>query len=665
MAEKMKLNKAGSRWSFYLVGIFLGVFLLFGHLLSQQAEKVSKFGEYKGYSEEIYDSSVRTSQYLTIRDGIKIAIDILRPAIEGKIEEEPLPVVWTHTRYRRAFIRDGKLISELDSPLYQSLLKHGYVLAAADVRGSGASFGSWQGIWTREETQDAYEITEWLAAQPWCDGNVGMAGGSYLGVTQLMAAGTKPPHLKAIFPAVALYDLYAVGTPGGVFYDDFIRQWSELTRAMDTQNIAAPVDEDNDGDLLQEAIEEHKQSRALIDIFLPLKYRDSVDEVTGVQPFYTWHPAAYTEEINESGIPIYFWCGWFDSFTREGFYMFRNFKNPRKIVMGAWSHSPRDPAIQKEEFLPAMVEEIRWFDYWLKAIDNGIMDEPPIRYHVMNDPKENEWRTSEEWPLPEQKLTNYYFEEGPSGSVKSINDGILSLEAPTNESGKDEYPVDYTTTTGTATRWDNAVGGGFDYPDMTANDEKALTYTTEVLAEDVEVTGHPVVSLWISSTATDGNFFAYLEEVDRDGFSHYISEGAIRASHRALHEPYYDTLGLPFHRSHEEDVVELEPGKVYELVCDLQPTSNVFNAGNRIRLTITCADKDNVLTPELSPPPTVSIDRNKEHASFISLPVIETAETQPTEDGSSLLAIIAISLGIIVFVIVFTLFMRSRFPKKP
>jgi putative CocE/NonD family hydrolase len=480
-----------------------------------------------------------------------------------------------------------------------------------------------------------------------------------------MAAGTKPPHLKAIFPAVALYDIYAVSLPGGVFYDDFIRQWSELTRAMDTQNIAAPVDEDKDQDLLQEAIEEHKQSRALIDIFMPLKYRDSVDEVTGVQPFYTWHPAAYTEEINESGIPIYLWCGWFDSFTREGFTMFRNFKNPRKIVMGAWSHSPRDPDIQRDEFVPAIVEEIRWFDYWLKGIDNGIMDEPPIRYHVMNDPKVNEWRTAEEWPLPEQKLTKYYFNAGPSGSVSSTNDGTLSLKAPTNESGQDEYLVDYTTTTGIATRWDNAVGGGFDYPDMTANDEKGLTYTTEILTEDVEVTGHPVVYLRISSTATDGDFFAYLEEVDGDGFSHYISEGAIRASHRALHEPYYDTMGLPYHRSHEEDVIEIDPGNLYELVFDLQPTSNVFNAGNRIRLTITCADKDNAMTTELSPLPTISIFRDKEHASHISLPVIETTETQPAKDESPLALILGIALGIIVFVIVFTFFMRSRLPKKP
>jgi putative CocE/NonD family hydrolase len=665
MATFSKSKKATSVRLLCLLGIISLSLLVTGNLPAQEAEKVSKFGEYKGYSEEIYDSSVRTSLYLTMRDGIKIAIDIVRPAIDEKVHEEPLPVVWTHTRYRRSYMRNGKLSSELDSPLYQSLLKHGYVLAAADVRGSGASFGSWGGIWTQEETQDAYEIIEWLASQPWCDGNIGMAGGSYLGITQLMAAGTKPPHLKAIFPAMALFDIYAVAYPGGVFYDDFIKHWSELTQMMDTQVIAAPVDEDKDEALLESAIADHRESRALIDIFSPLKYRDNVDEVTGVQPFYTWHPAAYVEGINESGVPIYLWCGWFDSFTRDGFLMFRNFKNPKKIVIGAWSHSPRDPDIQKEEFIPVIAEELRWFDYWLKGIDNGIMDEPPIRYHVMNAHKNNEWRTADEWTLPDQKLTKYYFYEGPSSSVDSENDGLLSLDLPQNESGKDNYTVDYTTTSGTATRWDNAVGGGFDYSGIGENDKKGLTYTTEALAEDVEVTGHPVVHLWISSTASDGDFFAYLEEVDAEGVSHYVSEGALRASRRAVHEPYYDNLGLPFHRSHEEDVVELTPGEPTELVFDLQPTSNVFNAGNRIRITITCADRDNALTPELSPPPRVSVYRNSEQASHVDLPVIGTTAVPLTEDEFPFGLILGIALGVIIFVIVFTTFMRRRLHPKP
>lgn len=310
----------------------------------------------------------------------------------------------------------------------------------------------------------------------------------------------------------------------------------------------------------------------------------------------------------------------------------------------------------REEFGLVAIEQLRWFDYWLKGIDNGIMDEAPISYHVMKSPKNNEWRTAYNWPLPEEKSTKYYFLEGPSESVQSVNDGILSKESPSGTTRKDDYSVDYTTTTGQATRWDNAVGGGFEYPDMRENDEKALTYTTSPLAADLEVTGHPVVYLWISSTATDGDFFAYIEEVDASGVSHYVTEGAMRASHRALHEPYYETFGLPFHRSHEEDVAAIVPGEPVELVFELQPTSNVFNMGNRIRITIACADKDNAQTPELSPPPIVTLYRNSEHASYILLPVIGVE----AEAAFPILFIILVVLGIAVLIIVFTTFMRRK-----
>jgi putative CocE/NonD family hydrolase len=634
-----------------------------GNLSAQETEKVSRFGEYKGFSEVIYNSSVRTSQYLTMRDGIKIAIDIKRPAIKDKVEEEPLPVIWTHTRYRRSTLRNGKVIGELDSPIYYHLLRRGYILATADVRGSGASFGSWQGI-TVEEAKDAYEITEWLASQPWCDGNVGMLGGSYLGITQLMAASTNPPHLKAIFPVVAMFDLYHFSYMGGVFYDDWHKHWSELTGYMDTKSIAAPVDGDDGEALLKEAVAGHDANRRIYDILSPLKYRNSIDEVTGSRPYYEWLPSGYVKEINQSGIPIYQWCGWFDSFTRDGILMYRNFSAPKKLVISAMSHSFHNPKILQEVFTIALPEMQRWFDYWLKGIDNGIMEEPDIHYHVMKAPNEWEWRTADEWPLPEQSLTKYYFHAGPSGSVESINDGQLSTDRPSDNSAKDDYAVDYTTTSGAATRWDNAVGEGFDYSGIGENDKKGLTYTTKVLEEDLELTGHPIAHLWVSSTATDGDFFVYLEEVDAERVSHYVSEGVLRASHKALNEPYYDYLGLPFHRSHEEDVVELKPGETAELVFDLQPTSNVFNAGNRIRITITCADKDNASTPELSPSPTISVYRNTENASYISLPVIDTATVPLTTDESPLALILGIALGVIIFVIVFTTFMRKKLTPK-
>jgi putative CocE/NonD family hydrolase len=638
---------------------------------SQDEGKISRFGEYKGYSEPAYDSWVRTSQYLTMRDGVRIAIDVIRPARGGKVAEERLPVIWSHNRYRRASLSDGKIFSVVDSPLYQSFIRFGYILANADVRGSGASFGTWTGIFTPEESRDAYEITEWLASQPWCDGNVGMFGGSYLGVTQLMAASTRPHHLKAIFPVVALFDIYGVAYHNGVFFDDLIRTWSDLTMELDKTPGVAPVDGEDGESLLRAALEEHAGNRRLIDIFASLRFRDSRDETTGARPYCDWQPAGFIKEINESGIPMYVWGGWFDSFTKDCTLIYRNFAVPKRLVMGAWSHSPRDPEIGREEYTLAITEALRWFDRWLKGITNGIMDEPPVQFQLMKGPKQNEWRTAMEWPVADAVQVPYYFGGGPSGSIASVNDGELGTTPPTDNAGRDEYQTDYTTTSGKTSRWDNAVGGGFGYGDMTENDRKGLTYTTPPLVEDLDVSGHPVAHLWVSSPAEDGDFFLYLEEVDAQGVSHYVSEGAIKASHRVLNEPYYDNLGLPFHRSYAEDAQPLKPGKATELVFDLQPTANLFKAGNRVRITVVGADVDNALPLSQDPPPTVTIYRGKKMASYISLPVVggkamgtaKPGEQVVREAGFSL-TLALLMIGIIILVIILTIWMRSRLRKK-
>ena len=588
------------------------------------AEKVSRFGEYRGYSSPIYDSWVRTSRYLTMRDGVLLAADIIRPAKAGKAEEKPLPAIFTHTRYHRANVdKDGKIVSETDSPLSQIFLKHGYIIVVVDVRGSGASFGTWTGLFNPEETRDAHEIIEWLAKQPWCDGNIGMVGGSYLGATQLMAASTRPPHLKAIFPIVPPFDLFDIGYHNGVYFRDLIKTWNDLTIMLDTKIPAAPVDEDRDGAMLKAALAEHAKNRPTIDLFPPGLFRDVPDPVTGAYVLRDWQPAGPIAEITAAKVPMYLWSGWSDAFTRDAFLMNRNYDVPRKFVIGGWSHSPKDPAIGKEETRLALNEALRWFDRWLKGIDNGITAEPPVRYQVMRSPKEGEWRTSPSWPVPGARATEFYFAAGPSGSVHSVNDGALNGKASSaSREGRDLYGADYTTTMGTATRWDNAVGGGFEYPDLTTNDAKGLTYTTAPLAADVEVTGHPVLHLWVSSTARDGDFFAYLEEVDETGFSQYVTEGAIKASFRALGPAAYDVLGLPYHRGFKADIRPLTPGQPVELVFDMQPISNIFDAGHRLRVTITCADSDNAETDKIQPAPKVTVYRETGRESRIVLPVV-------------------------------------------
>jgi putative CocE/NonD family hydrolase len=608
-----------------------------------QENKISEFGRYEGYSGPIYNGWVRTSQYVTVWDGTKLAVDIIRPTQNGVLVDDPLPVIWTHHRYLRATVAPDGSIRDVvwQNPTLESLLRYGYVVAAVDVRGGGASYGTRNGPFAPKEAQDAYDITEWFAAQSWSNGQIGMQGRSYLGITQYFAASTAPPHLVAIFPEMAMFDAYSFTHPGGVFREDFARQWGSGVRRLDTNpvNPTAPVDEDIDGAMLREAQTEHQGNTDVYTFLSIATLRDSLNndsEMTSI----TRSPATYLEQIRQSGISVYHLGGWNDMWTKDALLWFNNLKpnNPQKIVIGPWNHSATDQ-------LDLAAEHLRWYDFWLKDVDNGIMDEPPIHYYTMGAPPERAWRSAWQWPLPEEESTNYYFLGGPSGSVTSANDGLLALEAPTDPNDRDDITVDYSTTTGRATRWTNGYGGDFGYPDMTTNDQKGLTYTTPLLEKDIELTGHPVVHLWVTSTATDGDFFVYLEEVEESGganpdfHSNYITEGTLRASHRAISSPPYEKLGLPYHRSFAEDITELPAGEPVELVFDLHPTSNIFDEGHRIRITITFADKDNTLTPELSPAPTVSVYRNADFASYIVLPIIpppSSASEPSPEDGATI-----------------------------
>lgn len=600
----------------------------------QADERVSEFGRYDGYSEARFDEWVTTSEYVEMRDGVRIAVDVTRPAVNGVAVEERFPVVWTHSRYHRnpaslsrmfnpdvppENLPDIRSNADAQGDLAH-LVRHGYVVAAAGVRGSGASFGRYEGLFSAAETDDAAELIEWLAAQPWSDGNVGMYGGSYLGITQYMAASRRPAALKAIFPNVAALDLYDVIYPGGVYRDDLVNHWGELTRDLDTNVPAPPVDSDVEGVALRQAMTEHEENWDVQVEYAAGRMRDYAE------PQLAWAdhgPTGVLSEVMDAGVPAYHWNGWYDVFVLDATLWFANYTGPQKLGIGAWSHSGMpDSLLMAERGRLGTVEQHRWFDYWLKGIDNGVLDEPPVHYAVMVDPGEWRWESADSWPPPTESRT-LRFAGGATGSVASVNDGTLVGEGAVTGTGDfDEYAVDVSTTTGTATRWDNAVGAApvMQYPDLEPNDEKALTYTTEVLAEDLTVTGHPVVTLYVTSSQDDADFFVLLEEVYPDGRSRYVTEGVLRASHRATVEAPWANLGLPFQRSFAADLEPLPPGEPTVITLDLHPTSTVFNAGNRVRVTVMGADADNA-EEIYATPPTVRVYRTDEHPSRIDLPV--------------------------------------------
>jgi hypothetical protein len=327
-----------------------------------------------------------------------------------------------------------------------------------------------------------------------------------------------------------------------------------------------------------------------------MPHRDSWTTLLGSRYWMESSASTYRVAMEKTGIPIYSYGGWFDDFRKEAFVAFSNLHNVGKVLIGPWEHC------QNNGF--AMVaERQRFFDRYLKGIANGIDREPAVAYYTVGAAKGKEWRQASQWPLPNQKLTRFYLEAG----------NLLAESAPQAASAKDSAPAKY----------------GVVCPQRTnpqqqtcSLDQWGTLFTTAPLAADTEVTGHPVMRLWAAANATDMNFFAYLEDVAPDGAVTVVTDGRLKASLRKLGSAPYSYMGLPFHPSFAEDAMPLKPGEPVELVFDMLPISRVFAKGHRIRLAITNADPREKDRVEPSPAPVVTLYREKDRASYLTLPLI-------------------------------------------
>ncbi len=646
----MKHIFGGKRMLIYLAVVLLIAALFIVYQQQGRSKRVSEFGKYQGYTQPIYDGTQRTSEYLTLSDGTRLAYDLIIPTKKGKPAGEPLPVLFKYTPYGRAwtvFDKKGNFLldklEELDwpskamlrvryllmgergrilDPLFrdgwlEKVVQHGYIVVSVDRPGTGASFPSPTPGSMETATIFENEILNWIAAQPWSDGNIGMYGDSQQAMVQFTAAAAGNPHLKAILPAASQMEIYeAVEYPGGVYNVAFANLYDRMVPLLD--NLVTPVDSDPDGILLAQALEERRgktTSQSITQIAVQCPYRESAT-ADGVKPWETMALYPFAERINRSNTAVYLVVGWYDIFTADMFYWYNNLEVPRRLTVRPTDHS-QVSANQKD--LDFGVEALRWFDYWLKGIDNGIMNEPPIHYYLQEGSGQGTWQTASQWPLKNMVPAAYYFGPGKSGTVPSANDGMLTREFPAAANAVDRYTIDYTTTTGTQTRW-SAVEEVHVYPDLRARDAKALTYTTAPLAGDMVITGHPVAHIWLATSAPDLDVFAYLEVVDRQGKSTYLTEGVLRASHRKLGQAPFDTLGLPYHTHFQRDALSIPSGEPVELAFSLLPTAYRFPAGSRVRITIAFTDAGNFGTPVLDPAPTLQILRDPAHPSYVELP---------------------------------------------
>jgi uncharacterized protein len=555
--------------------------------------RISKPGQYVGYSQPVYPGYGQTSQYVSMRDGTKLALDLYRPkGADGQMVDKPMPVLWLHTPFNRRTYMGGPAFETY--PVSASrLVAYGYVVAIVDFRGLYASYGSniayQRGEWLEPARWDAYDITEWLATQPWSNGRVGMFGCAAAGSSQLQAASTKPPHLQAIFPMSCEFDAYADAAPGGTAPP---RGTPPMLPAGDVpaaqrDALAAPVDGDESRAMLGEAIAQHANN---LDSPGYVPFRDSVGENVP-KPWWTdTSPHSHIDAIQLSKVAIYFATNWDDAGKYGSFFAFNSFKNPMKLIVGPakqcdWA------TVKNDTGFDLMFEELRFFDYWLKDVDNSVMTEPAVYFYTYNAPAGMEWQAAVRWPLQNEQRTRYYL-------------GEKNLSTATSADGKDDIVVDYSVTPETVV-------------------QKGLAYETTALPADLQVTGHPSVEVWASSTAADGDFVATLQDVAADGsVASYTVNGRMRAGHRKLAQAPYNNLGLPWHRSFEQDVQPLKPGEAAQLLFDLQPISIVFKAGHRIRLVLTFAA--GAATPRVEPAPMISIYRDAQRRSALLLPVART-----------------------------------------
>ena len=583
------------------------------------------FGEYRNYSPPEYDGYTNQAMYITMSEGHRIAIDVTLPS--SLPPDAKIPAILYTTRYWRA--KKDYPVDDQD----QFFTSHGYAFVRADERGTGASFGTWPHMWPRTAIPDYKETVDWIVAQPWSNGTVGSIGVSYTGTTAQLLAATNHPAVKAVVPKFIEFDVYTdIFFPGGILLEPLMEFYNERCRQQDLNrwinpdrgelsDTVKPVDADTDGSTLAAAVEEHRATNPDFDRTFDVTYRD--DPIPGQEVTiddFSMH--GLRDEIERSGVAIYGWGSWNDACTADTVIRrFMTFSNPQRAVIGAWNHGGDKNANQyRPDYSPTVpshlaqwLEDLRFFDYHLKGIDTGVMDEKALTYITMAEEK---WTRTSTWPVSRGGNRRWYMSEG----------GSLRPSEPSSGTGADRYEVDFEASTGDLGVFHTEFGGGdVIFGDRAEADSRLLTYTSDPLETDLEVTGYPVATLYVTPSHSDGNFFVYLEDVAPDGRVRYVTEGQLRGLHRKVSNdapPY--TMFMPHHTYKRADAMPLVPGQVAELVIGLQPTSVLFRRGHRIRIAIGGHDKESFARIPRSGQGEVTLDlqRNGVHASYVELPVV-------------------------------------------
>ena len=492
-----------------------------------------------------FETEVMDPVVITLSDGVRLAARVWLPKDAAK---NPVPAILEYLPYRR---HDGT--ADRDALTHPYFAGHGYASVRVDMRGSGESEGVMLGEYLKQEQDDALEIIDWITSQPWCTGNVGMIGISWGGFNGLQVAARRPPALKAIVSICSSDDRYAddIHYMGGCLLNENAA-WNSYMFSLNT----TPPDPKVVGNRWEEIwLDRVKGSGMWLADWLEHQRRDE---------FYKH--GSVCENFGDIEAAVYAVGGWADGYSNAVFRLLQGLESPVKGLVGPWAHKYPHFA-EPGPAIGFLQECIRWWDYWLKGVQNGIMDEPVLRCW-MQDPvpprtyykeRPGRWIAERAWPSPRITPKKLY-----------LNADGLAEDVGTRQA----LTICSPTTTGLmAGAW---CGHGLD-PDQPGDQRVeaggSLIFQTEPLSETVEILGAPIVTLNLTSDKPVAMIAGCLNEVLLDGAATRITYGLLNLTHRDSHE-------------HPQP---LEPGKTYAIRLQLNDAGHSFRPGNRIQLSLSTA----------------------------------------------------------------------------
>lgn len=488
-----------------------------------------------------------------MRDGIELAADVLRPAGAGRH-----PAIVNFGPYHK----DGRGGRTAVAAVHRHFAARGYAAVTADLRGLGNSGGVSPGAFAPGEGQDGHDLVEWIAAQPWCDGNVGMWGVSYPGITALSTAATHPPHLKAIVPIHATSDLHrGVAALGGTRSGFWMR--ADWGPRMAAYNLMPPQFEDGEGRWARIWAEHLKGNAPWLSAFVE---HPDFDEF--------WR--SRVADPGAIAFPSFNICGWRDLYADCTPRDFAAIGAPKKLLMGPWKHEFPDTA--KQAPAAGLADMERWFDRWLRGVPNGIDAEPRVTLHVQG--RAPLWRAETQWPPARLDPRDVHLR----------SDGTLGADGG---AGSSEHRYDPTIGMHSLAwdPWTTGIDPGLPY-DQSVDDARALCFDTAPLDAPLELIGVPAAELEIAASALPLNLVVKLAAVAPNGRSILITSGWIDLA-----------------------AAGAKPGERVRVAVALRATAYRLMPGERLRVALACAD-----FPRIWPTPVAATLKLFHGSSRITLP---------------------------------------------